>query len=50
VNSWYFQQSEGTFCNDDWTVFWYGVENFEEMKICVQLAFDMPATFEEPAQ
>ncbi len=50
VNSWYFQQSEGTFCNNDWTVFWYGVDDYEQMKTCVQLAFDMPATFEEPAK
>lgn len=48
INSWYFQQADGTFRNSNWTVFWYGVDDYEIMKACVQGAFAMPATFEEP--
>ncbi|MEZ4462889.1 MAG: hypothetical protein R3E66_24810, partial [bacterium] len=48
VNAWYFQQSEGTFRNDSWTVFWYGIQDYDVMRTCVEGAFEMPATFEEP--
>lgn len=49
INSWYFQQSGGSFSGGPWTVFWYGLEDFEQMKGCVERALAMPATF-EPAQ
>lgn len=44
VNSWYFQQSEGTYKNGEWTVFWYGITDYAEMKECVESALSMPAT------
>ena len=45
INSWYFQEADGTYKNGHWTVFWYGIESFEEMKKCVEIASNMPATF-----
>lgn len=45
INTWYFQEADGTFQNGPWTVFWYGMQDFEEMKKCVDLALNMPATF-----
>jgi bifunctional N-acetylglutamate synthase/kinase len=49
INSWYFQEADGTYRSGPWTVFWYGLETFEEMKQCVERALAMPATFYEHA-
>ncbi|RAL22887.1 acetylglutamate kinase [Lujinxingia litoralis] len=49
INNWYFQESDGTYSAGRWTVFWYGMESFEEMKRCVEIALAMPATFYEHA-
>ncbi|TXD34622.1 acetylglutamate kinase [Lujinxingia vulgaris] len=49
INTWYFQESDGTYREGPWTVFWYGMESFEEMKRCVEIALAMPATFFEHA-
>ncbi len=47
INSWYFQEAQGTYQQDEWVVFWYGMETFEEMRQCVDMALSMPATLEE---
>lgn len=44
VNPWYFQRADGSFSSGDWTVFWYGVEDFAEIQRCVERALAMPAT------
>jgi acetylglutamate kinase len=49
INTWYFQEAQGSYQQDEWVVFWYGMESFEEMKQCVDMALSMPATLEEPA-
>lgn len=49
INGWYFQESDGTYRSGPWTVFWYGIEGFDEMKQCVEKALAMPATFFEHA-
>src|SRR5262249_29810299 len=28
VNPWYFQQAQGSYRNEKWTVFWFGLDNF----------------------
>lgn len=48
INSWYFQQADGSYQAGDWTVFWYGLSTFEQMRDCVGRALAMPATFIEP--
>jgi acetylglutamate kinase len=44
VNPWYFEQADGTFRRGDWTVFWYGIDDYEVMRECVEHALAMPAT------
>ena len=45
INSWYFQQAEGTYSHGEWTVFWYGFsDDFDSMRACVQRALAMPPT------
>lgn len=44
VNPWYFQRADGSFNRGDWTVFWYGVEGFDQIQACVERALAMPAT------
>lgn len=46
INGWYFQQSDGSYRHDPWTVFWYGVDGFDEMRRCVDIALDLPATIQ----
>lgn len=48
INAWYFQQADGAINNGTWTVFWYGMDDFEQIKACVQMAATMPATLEAP--
>ena len=44
INGWYFQQSDGSYKTDKWAVFWYGIEDFNDMKRCVTAALTLPAT------
>jgi acetylglutamate kinase len=44
INGWYFEEAQGSFRQGKWVVFWYGMESFEEMKQCVDMALDMPET------
>lgn len=47
INPWYFQQSEGSYRAGRWTVFWYGLSDFAEIKACVEHALSLPATLRE---
>ena len=47
INPWYFQQSTGSFKDERWTVFWYGLEGWDEIKACVDHALFLPATLRE---
>jgi len=47
INPWYFQKSEGSFSSSRWTVFWYGLSDFDEIKACVDHALRLPATLRE---
>ncbi len=44
INGWYFQEADGTYRSDTWTVFWYGLDHFDDMKKSVEIALSMPAT------
>ncbi len=50
VNSWYFEQAEGAYKSERWTVFWYGLSQFNEIQSCVERALAMPATLTESAR
>jgi acetylglutamate kinase len=47
INPWYFQQSDGSFKAGRWTVFWFGLEGFDEIKACIDHALALPATLRE---
>lgn len=47
INPWYFQQAEGSYKAGRWTVFWYGLSGFDEIKACVEHALSLPATLRE---
>jgi acetylglutamate kinase len=47
INPWYFQQAEGSYRKGRWTVFWYGLSGFDEIKACVEHALSLPATLRE---
>jgi acetylglutamate kinase len=47
INPWYFQQSTGSYKDERWTVFWYGLEGWDEIKACVDHALNLPATLRE---
>jgi acetylglutamate kinase len=49
VNGWYFQQADGTYKTEQWTVFWYGLADFAEIERCVNDALSQPATLSERA-
>jgi acetylglutamate kinase len=47
INPWYFQQAEGCHKSGKWTVFWYGLEGFDEIRACIDHALALPATLRE---
>ncbi len=47
INPWYFQQSMGSYKDARWTVFWYGMSSFDEIKDCIDYALALPATLRE---
>ena len=47
INPWYFQQSDGSFKSGRWTVFWFGLDGFDEIKACIDHALGLPATLRE---
>jgi acetylglutamate kinase len=44
INGWYFDEAQGSFRQGPWVVFWYGMDSFDEMKQCVDVALSMPET------
>ncbi len=44
INGWYFDQAEGSHKSGRWTVFWYGLEGFPEIRACVEKALSLPPT------
>lgn len=50
VNPWYFEQADGSFKNDRWTVFWFGLNTFDEIKNCIEAALAMPPTLKDRAE
>ncbi len=47
INPWYFQQADGSFRSGRWTVFWYGLDGFDEIRACIDHALALPATLRE---
>ncbi len=49
INGWYFDHADGSHKTDRWTVFWYGLDGFDEIRASVERALDMPASLTEHA-
>ncbi|WP_437967841.1 acetylglutamate kinase [Sorangium sp. So ce260] len=47
INPWYFQQAEGSYRNENWTVFWYGLTSFDDIRACIDHALSLPATLRQ---
>ncbi|WP_437288210.1 acetylglutamate kinase [Sorangium sp. So ce406] len=47
INPWYFQQAEGSYRNENWTVFWYGLSSFDDIRACIDHALSLPATLRQ---
>jgi acetylglutamate kinase len=47
VNPWYFQQAHGSHKNQRWTVFWYGLGDYNEIKACVDHALNLPPSLHD---
>lgn len=45
VNPWYFENAQGSYREDPWTVFWYGLESWDEAETCIERALSLPPTF-----
>jgi acetylglutamate kinase len=48
VNKWYLSRADGMHRDGEWLVFWYGLENHEEINACIAEALGQEATFHEP--
>ena len=44
INSFYFKHASGCYKTDDWNVFWYGIDSFEQIKDCVAYSLEKKAT------
>lgn len=47
INDWYFGQSDGSYRNDDWVVFWYGLDDFDQIRGAVERALSFSPTLLE---
>src|SRR5690554_5357404 len=50
VNQFYHGESDGCFRHGPWRTFWYGLEDFDVIRACVQHTMQRPATLEEAKQ
>ena len=41
INPWYFERSDGTYHDQRWIVFWYGLAGFDEVKESIQRALSL---------
>jgi len=49
VNPFYYAESDGCFKQEQWKVFWYGLQGFDEIERCVAHCAQRPATLEDAA-
>jgi acetylglutamate kinase len=47
INPWYFQQADGSHKSGRWTVFWYGLSGFDEIRACIDHALALPPTLKD---
>jgi acetylglutamate kinase len=44
VNIFYYAESDGCYKQENWKVFWYGIEDFRDIERCVVHCRTLPAT------
>ena len=49
VNIFYDAEADGSFRRQPWKAYWYGLEDFDAIRICVEDALARPPSLEEPA-
>ncbi|GAB3036675.1 acetylglutamate kinase [Oleiagrimonas citrea] len=49
INHFYYAESDGSFRQDRWKVFWYGLDDFDAIARCVAHCAQRPATLEDAA-
>ena len=49
VNAFYDAEADGSFRRHPWKAYWYGLEDFDAIRTCVEDALSRPASLEEPA-
>ncbi|RMH90834.1 acetylglutamate kinase [Lysobacter pythonis] len=47
INAFYDAEADGSFRRHPWKAYWYGLDDFEAIRICVEDALARPATLEE---
>ncbi|MDO5609619.1 MAG: acetylglutamate kinase [Pseudomonadota bacterium] len=47
VNTFYDAEADGSFRRQPWKAYWYGLEDFDAIRVCVEDALGKPATLEE---
>ncbi|PJK12888.1 acetylglutamate kinase [Lysobacteraceae bacterium NML120232] len=50
VNSFYFDEADGSSKQGEWTVFWYGQDDFAHIERCVSMSRSRPATLNDKAE
>ena len=48
VNEFYFDESDGCIKGEQWNVFWYGLESFDQIRFAVDHCVARPATLKGP--
>jgi acetylglutamate kinase len=48
LNTWYFKKADGAWRQDDWVVYWLGLDSAAEIAACREYALSMRPTVEAP--
>lgn len=50
INSWYFNESDGSLKSGDWIVFWYGFDDFKSVVPCIEYALNLPSSMSKTTE
>ena len=50
INPWYFEHSDGSYVSEPWVVFWYGLNNLQEVTECIEKARGKGASIDRAQQ
>ena len=48
INGFYFSHCDGCIKTDDWNIFWYGIDDFQQIQSCVEFATHKVPTLNKP--